>query len=408
MQTGLDRLIESGFRDIRGKAIAVICNQATIDANADHILDHLLPLHRTGALRIVCVFGPEHGLYGHTQDNMIEWEGEPDTRTGLVIHSLYGQHRKPTPSMLEGVELILADIPDIGSRYYTFIWTICHCMEAGAELGIPLHILDRPNPIGGTQVEGTVLEMAYSSFVGLYSVPTRHGMTAAEILKYVNARFLSGKAELTVTEVEGWDRTNYLDAYDRPWAMPSPNMPTIDTAVVYPGGCLLEATNLSEGRGTTRPFEIFGAPFLDGWNLAKDLNDLGLSGVKFRPIQFEPTFNKHAGRLCEGCFVHVTDRARFEPVLTYIAIMQACVRQTGLMDSNRVRREDTFVAASAETELKGFAWKQPPYEYVSDRMPIDILAGNGWLRDAIEQQVPLSELRDRMRAECDEFFRRIH
>ena len=401
--TGLDQLVASDFAKLRGKRIGVVCNQATIDMNADHILDLLLPLHRSGFLTIAAVFGPEHGLYGHTQDNMIEWEGLADPRTGLVIHSLYGNHRKPTPEMLAGVELLVADIPDIGSRYYTFVWTICHCMEACSELGIPMLLLDRPNPIGGSQVEGPVLDMAYSSFVGLYSVPTRHGLTAGEVLRYVNARYLSGKAELEIAEVQGWHRDQYFDTLDYPWAMPSPNMPTVETAVVYPGGCLLEATNLSEGRGTTRPFETFGAPFLDGWKLAEDLNGLGLEGVKFRPIQFEPTFNKHAKKLCEGCFVHVTDRLTFRPVLTYIAILQACIRQTGLVDSSKVERPSMFEAASAETQLSGFSWKQPPYEYVHDRMPIDILAGNDWLRSVIESQTSLAEIAGRMEREVQDF-----
>ena len=401
--TGLDQLVASDFAKLRGKRIGVVCNQATINANADHILDLLLPLHQTGFLTIAAVFGPEHGLYGHTQDNMIEWEGLADARTGLVIHSLYGSHRKPTPEMLSGVELLVADIPDIGSRYYTFVWTICHCMEACADMGIPMLLLDRPNPIGGSQIEGPVLHMAFSSFVGLYSVPTRHGLTAGEVVRYVNGRYLDGKAELEILAVQGWHRDQYFDTLDYPWAMPSPNMPSVETAVVYPGGCLLEATNLSEGRGTTRPFETFGAPFLDGWKLAADLNGLGLEGVKFRPIQFEPTFNKHAKKLCEGCFVHVTDRLAFRPVLAYIAILQACIRQTGLVDSSAVERPSMFEAASAETQLGGFSWKQPPYEYVHDRLPIDILAGNSWLRVEIENLSPLSVIQARMEAEVAEF-----
>ena len=203
--------------------------------------------------------------------------------------------------------------------------------------------------------------------------------------------------------MEGWQREMYFDATGLPWAMPSPNMPTVDTAVVYPGGCLLEATNLSEGRGTTRPFEIFGAPFLDSWNLADALNAAGLPGCRFRPLPFEPTFNKHARKICGGCCLHVTDRRSFEPVLAYVAIIQEAIRQTGLHDAAHLARGSQFEAASAETELPGFAWKLPPYEYVHDRRPIDILAGNDWLAPAIENLNSLENIRERFRAECEAF-----
>ncbi|MDX2065736.1 MAG: DUF1343 domain-containing protein [Fimbriimonadaceae bacterium] len=403
IQTGLDQLIARDFAPLRGKRIGVVCNQATVDARYDHILDLMLPHHRRGTFHIAGVFGPEHGLYGHTQDNMIEWEGLPDPRTGLRVHSLYGQHRKPTREMMDGIDLVVSDIPDIGSRYYTFVWTIAHVLEACVEFGIPMLHLDRPNPINGVSVEGPVLDMQFSSFVGLYPVPTRHGMTSGEILTWLQHEHLGGRGELEVFGCEGWDRTTYLDPRTTAWTMPSPNMPTIETATVYPGGCLLEATNLSEGRGTTRPFEIFGAPFLDGWALADSLNALRLPGVTFRPLPFEPTFNKHARTLCEGCFVHVTDRDVFEPVLTYVAIMQACISQTGVMDTAGLPRDSQFVAASAETSLPGFAWKLPPYEYVHDRRPIDILAGNDWLANAIADMTPIAAIRQRMADESSAF-----
>jgi uncharacterized protein YbbC (DUF1343 family) len=401
--TGLEQLIAQEFAPLYGKRIGLVCNQATVDRNYAHIIDLMLPYHRDGVFHIAGVFGPEHGLYGHTQDNMIEWEGLPDPRTGLRVHSLYGQHRKPTREMLEGMDLVVSDIPDVGSRYYTFIWTIAHVLEACVEHGIPMLHLDRPNPINGVSVEGPVLDMKYSSFVGLYPVPTRHGMTSGEILTMVHQEHLGGKGRLDVVWCTNWDRAQYLDPRTDAWTMLSPNMPTIDTATVYPGGCLLEATNLSEGRGTTRPFEIFGAPFLDGWALADSLNALRLPGVVFRPLPFEPTFNKFARTLCEGCFVHVTDRTVFEPVLTYVAILQECIRQTGIIDTVGLPRDSQFVAASAETTLPGFAWKLPPYEYVHDRRPIDILAGNDWLSDAIAEILPLSGIRERMADESSAF-----
>ncbi|AIE85349.1 exo-beta-N-acetylmuramidase NamZ family protein [Fimbriimonas ginsengisoli] len=401
--TGLDVLAREGFSRLRGRRLGVLCNQASIDRDYRHLIDLLLPLHRAGELSIVAVFGPQHGLFGHTQDNMIEWEGDTDPRTGLTIHSLYGERRKPTKEMLEGIDLFVVDIPDIGSRYYTFAWTMANCIEASAAVGIPVLVLDRPNPIGGLQVEGLMLRSGFESFVGLYPVPTRHGMTAGEVATFVQRR-LRPEPTLEVVKATGWTRSDYLEDADLPWAMPSPNMPTVDTAVVYPGGCLLEGTNLSEGRGTTRPFEIVGAPFLKGWPLAESLNRLALGGVHFRPVQFQPTFNKHAGRECEGVFVHVTDRRSFEPVITYIALLQEIVRQTG-MHRLPVHTETakSFVAASPECDLPGFAWKLPPYEYEFDRMPIDILAGDTWVREAIEGLSPLSEIRSRCLHECAEF-----
>ncbi|RYG38020.1 DUF1343 domain-containing protein [bacterium] len=402
MLTGLQALLNSDFASLRGRSLGVVCNQSAIDMDCVHLLDRLKPGHDRGELRVQAVFGPEHGLFGHTQDNMIEWEGVVDSRTGFTIHSLYGEHRKPTPSMLAGIDRMVVDMPDIGSRYYTFAWTMAHCLGACAEVGIPVTVLDRPNPIGGVQVEGPVLRPGFESFVGLYPVPTRHGMTLGEIASWLRDQYLPD-LDLTVVPCEGWDRQQYGDETGLPWAMPSPNMPTVETAVVYPGGCLLEATNLSEGRGTTRPFETLGAPFLDGWRLADALNGLSLRGVRFRPIQFEPTFNKHAGRLCEGVFVHVTDRRAFEPVLTYVAILRECLLQTGLRETAHLPEDPIFKAASAETTLDGFAWKRPPYEYVHDRSPIDLLAGNDWLRPAIESEAPLSEIRDRMRSESERF-----
>jgi uncharacterized protein YbbC (DUF1343 family) len=230
-------------------------------------------------------------------------------------------------------------------------------------------------------------------------------MTAGEVARFVRNEIVTN-AQVEVLEVEGWSREAYADEFGYPWSMPSPNMPTVDTAVVYPGGCLLEGTNLSEGRGTTRPFEIFGAPFLDGWKLAEALNGVALPGATFRPLPFEPTFNKHAGRLCGGCFLHVTDRRRFRPVLTYVAILQEIIRQVGIADPAEVAAlppTEVFQAASPETGLNRFCWKRPPYEYEHRRMPIDILAGNDWLRPAIETLLPLPEIAARIDEECAEF-----
>jgi uncharacterized protein YbbC (DUF1343 family) len=377
---GLDALLRDGLRPFGGKQIGVVCNQATITRDGVHILDALLPFHRKGELKIRAAFGPQHGIWGHTQDNMIEWEGYEDARTGLTFFSLYGEHREPTPKMLEGVEALVFDVPEVGARYYTFLWTLALSMKACEPLGIPVTVLDRVNPIGASQVEGTVLDPNFASFVGLYPLPTRTGMTMGEVGRSLQRRFFP-KCRLEVVRVEGWSRTRYFDETDLLWAMPSPNMPAVETAVVYPGMCLLEGTRLSEGRGTTRPFETFGAPYIDGWKLADALNAHKLPGVHFRPVQFEPTFQKHAKTTCEGCFIHVLDRSKFEPVLSTVAILQEVAR----------------------AYRDKFEWLPPPYEYENEKMPIDILAGNGWLRPAIEDLTPLRQIRERFQAEVSAF-----
>jgi len=380
ISSGLDILRNRDFNDLRGKSVGLVCNQAAVGSDYRHLLELLLPHHRSGEIRIASVMGPQHGLFGHTQDNMIEWEGMRDARTGLPIHSLYGENREPTSTMLDSVELVVLDLFDVGSRYYTFIWTMALCLKACAARGIPVLVLDRPNPIGGIQVEGPVLDPEFSSFVGLHPLPTRHGMTLGELAIYFRECFYPG-AELDVIKVEHWVRGDYLDEGLGTWVFPSPNMPTIDTAVVYPGACMLEGTNLSEGRGTTHPFEIFGAPWIDGWRLADELNSRRLPGVHFRAIQFEPTFQKHASKMCEGCFVHVTDRRGFQSVLTYVAILQDIRRLHGDL----------------------LQWNEPPYEYEAVKLPIDILAGNSWVREAIDQLRPLSEVHHRCLGDCAKF-----
>lgn len=378
--SGLDRLIADDFAVIAGKRIGVVCNQASIDADCVHILDRLLPGHGALQFDIRAVFGPQHGIWGHTQDNMIEWEGYVDPDTGLTFHSLYGEVREPTDEMLDGLDMLVIDLPDIGSRYYTFLWTMALCMKQCERLGIQVLVLDRPNPIGGTQVEGTMLDPGLASFVGLYPLPTRHGLTLGEAaLCLRNSQF--PRCEVFVWQCEGWTRERYGDETGLPWAMPSPNMPTVDTAIVYPGMCLIEGTQLSEGRGTTRPFEIVGAPYLDERKFADALNRERLPGVYFRPIQFEPTFHKFEKRICRGVFLHVRDRRAFEPVLTGLAVIREAILQ-------------------GQTK---FHWRPAPYEYVHDREPIDILAGQHWVRPALESYRPLQEFRERMASETNRF-----
>ena len=373
--------MDSSWDFLRGKNVGLVCNQATIAPDYRHILDHLLPLHQRGDFNLAAIFGPQHGIWGHTQDNMIEWEGYRDPKTELLFHSLYGEVREPTDAMMAGIEHLVIDLPDIGSRYYTFAWTMALCLKAATKLGIPVTILDRPNPLNGVQIEGPMLGPALASFVGLYPVPTRHGLTLGEMARYLAATEFPG-AQVQVLECQGWDACDDFEQTGLTWAMPSPNMPTPETAYVYPGMCLLEATNVSEGRGTTRPFEMFGASWIDAVELCQHLNGLGLSGVYFRSIQFEPTFHKFAKEVCQGAFIHVTDRAVFKPVLMGVAILQ-----------------HLFQRYSGQ-----FSWKEPPYEYVWDRDPIDILLGQYWLREAIEQSTDLGWIETKMEAEAHAFY----
>jgi uncharacterized protein YbbC (DUF1343 family) len=271
--------------------------------------------------------------------------------------------------MLRGLDALVIDLQDIGARIYTYIYTMANCLRACGRHQIPVIVCDRPNPINGVDIEGETLKSGYESFVGLFPIPMRHGMTIAELARLFNDAFGLG-ATLEVTPMEGWRRAMYADAVDLPWVMPSPNMPTLDTAVVYPGTVLFEGTMLSEGRGTTRPFELVGAPRIEAERFAAEMNALELPGAFFRPAVFEPTFQKHAKTQCGGCQIHVTDRARFKPVLTGAALIQM------------------FRRFNSET----FAWRQPPYEYEHEKLPIDILAGSSTLRQQIEAGVPPTEI----------------
>lgn len=367
--SGLDVFLNEEFRLIRGKRVGVLCHQASVTRDFRHIIDVFAEIHQEGLIELVALFGPQHGIWGHTQDNMVEWEGGLDARTGIPVHSLYGRHRKPTPEMLADVDVLVVDLQDVGSRYYTFIWTLALCLEACEEAGVEVVVLDRPNPIGGERVEGCVLEESFRSFVGWHPLPVRHGMTIGEIARYLQARYYP-RCPLTIIPLEGWTRSMYYEETQLPWIPPSPNMPLVETAVVYPGTCLLEGTNLSEGRGTTRPFETLGAPWIDGWQLADALNGIGLAGVHFRPIMFQPTFHKYAGRRCGGVFIHVTDRRTFASFLSGLAILREVIR----LYPDR------------------FCWRSPPYEYEHEKLPFDILVGNDWIRPWLEAGRSLREI----------------
>jgi uncharacterized protein YbbC (DUF1343 family) len=369
MQLGSEILLASNRLD--GLRVGVLANPASVDRRFRHIVDLLAA---PPDFKLSAIFGPQHGFRSDLQDNMIETPHAYDPERGVPIFSLYSETREPTPDMLSLIDVLVIDIQDVGARIYTFIYTMANCLAACARAGVPVIVCDRPNPIGGIAVEGPMLEPGYESFVGQYPIPMRHGMTTAELAEFFNVEF-GLAAELELVPMQGWSREMYFDETDLPWIMPSPNMPTLDTAIVYPGTVLFEGTMLSEGRGTTRPFELIGAPWLDGDTFAARMNDTGLKGAYFRPAIFEPTFQKHARTTCGGCQIHVVDREAFEPVLAGAALLR-----------------EAYALAPDQ-----FKWRDPPYEYEHDKMPIDILAGSPTLREQIEQQVPLRDISDSWR-----------
>lgn len=373
VKTGLDLFEKKWPARFRGARVGLLVHPASVNKRFEHAVDLFL---RSKRCRLTALFGPQHGIRGETQDNMVEWKGFRDSKTGLPVFSLYGPTRKPKPDMLKNVDIMAIDLQDIGSRYYTFIWTMELCMQACLEEGKAVVVLDRPNPLGGVITEGTVLDPWYSSFVGNRPLPVRHGMTIGEIAWYLRDEFYPS-LDLHIIPMEGWKRRVWFDETHLPWVMPSPNMPTLETAIVYPGMCLLEGTLLSEGRGATRPFEIFGAPFIDPDSLVKRLREFKLPGVLFRPLYFQPTFQKHSGKLCGGAQIHVTNRQRFKPFKTGVAVLKAI--------------HDLYAGL--------FRWKTPPYEYENEKMPIDILAGTERLRKGIESDEDLEHMESQWQQE---------
>ncbi len=379
--TGLDRFEKAWPKSLKGARVGLVVHPASVNRKLEHAADLFLESRK---FEVRAFFGPQHGIRGETQDNMIEWEGFTDRKTGLPAHSLYGRTRKPAPGMLRDIDALAIDMQDVGSRYYTFIWTMELCMQACLEEGKSIVVLDRPNPIGGMHVEGPVLDMRYPSFVGQRPLPVRHGMSIGEIADYLRNEFYPGLDFHNIT-MQGWKRDMWFDNTGLPWVLPSPNMPTPDTAAVYPGMCLLEGTLLSEGRGTTRPFEIFGAPFIEPEALVKRLGEFRLPGVFFRPMFFQPTFQKHAGRLCGGAQIHITDRGRLRPFKTAVAVLRAV--------------RDLYPQAAL--------WKKPPYEYETKKMPIDILAGTDRLRKDIDSGADLERMEAGWKEECLSFRKNV-
>ncbi len=365
VRSGLEVLVHEGRRLLRGRRFALLAHQASVDGRLDHAASLLNDVR--GA-HLVGLFAPEHGLWGAAQDHAAI-RTTRDPVTGLPITSLYGARRSPTSAMLRGLDALVVDLQDVGARYYTFVWTTALAMAACARAGVEVIVLDRPNPLAGVAIEGNVPDPTFASFVGLYPLPARHGMTIAELAGYLNSEHGLG-CRLTIVRTRGWRRTMLWEDTGLPWVAPSPNMATPETARVYPGGCLIEGTNMSEGRGTTRPFEWVGAPYLDPHRFAAALDAATLPGVRFRPACFAPTFHKWAGRLCGGVQVHVTDVDRFEPFVTYL----------------------TLIATARRLSRRDFAWRRPPYEFEHRRLPIDILCGTDTIRRAIERGRPIADI----------------
>jgi len=372
VRPGLDRILNERRELITGRRVGLVTSASAVTSDVTPAVD---------ALRAVCtlvaLFGPEHGITAHATDGA-RVSSQVDARTGLPAYSLYGETKKPAARMLEGIDALIFDIQDVGARFYTYIWTMSYVLEAAAEREVPMIILDRPNPIGGQILEGPAVETGYASFVGRYLLPVRHGLTMGALARLFNSERALG-ADLTVVEVEGWRRSMWFDETGLPWVPPSPAMPKLETATVYPGMCLLEGTNVSAGRGTMTPFECLGAPWIDGYHLASALNDLSLPGVRFRPAFFTPSASKYAGETCQGVYVHVMDREAFRPLRTGLYIVFTI----------RTLWPDDF------TWLKTSWEGHPPH--------FDLLIGNGWVREQIDAGQAVNEIIARWQEDLNRF-----
>src|SRR5689334_7549645 len=377
IKLGLERLLDDRIASVKNARVGLVCNQASVDNSFQHAADLLFD---HPAINLTTLFGPQHGIRGDVQDNMIETGHARDRRTGLPIYSLYSETREPTDEMLNDVDVMLVDLQGVGCRIYTFAYTMANCMRVAARLGKKVVVCDRPNPIGGEQVAGNVTEAGHESFVGQYLLPTRHGMTMGELARLFNDHFGIG-CELEVVELGGWSRDLWYGDTDGPWVLPSPNIPTPNSCKVFPGTVHLEGTQMSEGRGTTRPFELVGAPYVEADQYASELMKLNLPGVLFRASVFMPTFQKHGGKACGGVQIHVTDREAFEPVQTGIAI----------------------VKTAYDMYPNDFRWKDPPYEYEYTRNPFDVISGTTKLREQIERGDSLEAIVDSWQPRLDEF-----
>ena len=368
VRLGVQELLEDQIELIRGQRVALVGNQASVLPDYRHIVDVFAARDE---FEVTALFGPQHGIRGDVQDNMIETEHSTDPRTGLPVYSLYSETREPTEEMLREIDTIVFDMQDVGCRIYTFAYTMANCMRAAAKYGKRVVVCDRPNPITGIGVEGNVTEKAFTSFVGQFEIPTRHGMTLGELARLFNDHFGLG-CDLEVVKMQGWRREMWFEESGLPWVLPSPNIPTVDTCVVFPATVHLEGTELSEGRGTTKVFELNGAPFIDPYKWAAALRDYDFPGVAFRECHFQPTFQKWARQTCGGVQLHVTDRNAFTPVVVGVAM----------------------VKTAYDLYPDQFEWKRDAYEYEFDKNPFDVVSGTDTIRKGIESGASLRQITD--------------
>ncbi|HEY0427842.1 MAG TPA: DUF1343 domain-containing protein [Pyrinomonadaceae bacterium] len=377
IKLGIEKALERSSDLLRNQRVGLICNQASVNHDFEHAAD--LFFENTD-INLTALFGPQHGIRGDVQDNMVETSHTVDKKTKVPIYSLYSETREPTEEMLKDIDTLVFDLQDVGGRVYTFIYTMANAMQACSKFGKKMIVCDRPNPINGINVEGNLLEKEYTSFVGQYPIPMRHGLTVGELAKLFNEEF-DIRCDLEVITMDKWAREDYFDETDAPWVMPSPNMPTPDTTTVFPATVYFEGTQISEGRGTTRPFEIIGAPFIDADELTDALLQLQLPGVKFRAVNFLPTFQKHGKMVCGGVFLHIIDRKTFEPVITGIAMVKTIY----------------------DLYTNDFKWKNPPYEYVFDLNPFDVISGTDKIRNFIEASADLDTIKHYWQNDVKEF-----
>jgi uncharacterized protein YbbC (DUF1343 family) len=376
--TGLESVINELPAGLKGKKIGILCHAPSITRDYEHISELFF---RRKDCSLAALFGPQHGIHGQTQDNMIEWQSQRHPVFNIPLYSLYGENRKPTQEMLKGIEVLMIDLQDVGARLYTYIWTVKLCMEACVEAGIPIWILDRPNPVGILPYDGPVLKKAYFTFVGGASIPLCHRMTLGEMALWIKEKDYPA-CDLNIVWMKNWNRSSLFSDTRLPWVLPSPNIPTLQSALVYPGTVLIEALNLSEGRGTTLPFELFGAPFINTGKLKKNLDSRKIPGCIFRSHDYIPTFHKFKGELCYGFQIHVTDIMNFKPVATALEIFDAIIE-------------------TSETDSLKF--KSPPYEYEYNLMPFDILSGDSGMRESLTNRRDIGKEKERWGYEIEEF-----
>lgn len=366
VKTGLDNIIGHPPDFLKKKRLGLLANPASVD----HEFTHARYLvQRSFKGQLTTLFSPQHGFFADKQDNMIESDHITDRHLGIPVYSLYGETRKPLEKMFENIDALLVDLQDVGTRVYTFMYTVSYCMEAAKEFGKTVVILDRPNPIGGIRTEGNVLNENVASFVGRYPIPMRHGLTMGELARLFNDHFGIG-CDLKVIPMTGWNRGMYYHETGLPWVAPSPNLPSPVSSYVYPGQVIFEGAMISEGRGTTQPFELVGAPYADPDSLLARMNPAHLKGIHLRPVAFEPTSNKWQGQTCRGFQIHIKNLDDYMPYLSSLALLQSFIAEGG----------------------KAFAWKEPPYEYEFEKKPIDLILGDTVLRERLEAMDDLTDI----------------